>query len=268
VYWQNADGLVVSVKATGGDRQVGTAATPLANNPRCGIVVRDDELWTTAYGLGQIIHEGTPHVPYTGFVMVYGQFESPSSIAVDDDFAYVTEFTAGRVSKLSNDGNVQTTLATGLAQPDRIVVDAQNIYFIEHGSTKDAVDGTVKAIPKAGGDPVTLAKDLVGVGDITLSAGRLYYSTQGNVFTIDLSSALGSSPSEAFAGGIHLLGPIAADGQNVFWPDYVGIHRAAIPGGGEGELLERNVMVVALAIDDTRAFWSDGENINVVAKFK
>jgi hypothetical protein len=265
VYWQNADGLVVSVASSGGDQWTGALQTPTANNPRCGIVVRDDEIWTTSYNLGKIIIEHTPGSPQDGVVAFVGKLEAPSSIAVDGDVAYVTEFTAGRVTKVARDGTT-TTIASGLARPDRIAIDANNIYWLELGSSESATDTAVKAIPKSGGSQYTLAAVLDRPGDLALAGNRLYYTTRDHVYGMDITS-LDATPSFTFSGGISLQGPIATDGHDVFWSDLDGIHRQAVTAGG-GEILDPKSVVLALAVDDLRAYWTDGESVTAIAKFK
>ncbi len=266
VYWENADGLLVSMRSDGGDQQIGTLQTPTADNPKCGIVVQDDIVWRTSYALGQIVREGIPHSETWGTVSFSGNVTTPSSLAIDSEYLYVTEHTTGFVSRLAHDGTPLSVVAYNLVRPDRVVVDGSNIYWIELG-TSGAKDGAVKMAYKSGGDPITLAKNLEGPVDLARAGDNLYYSTQDGVFAINLASPTVFKSSTVFAESLGVTGPVVTDDKNVFWSDLDGIHRQAFASPG-GELIDKKSVVLALAVDDLRVYWTDGESVTSVGKFR
>ena len=69
---------------------------------------------------------------------------------------------------------VPVTLASGLALPTSIVVDAESVYWLEQGSSGGS-EGAVKKVPLCGGPVVTLAAAQNNPSALALDASHVYW---------------------------------------------------------------------------------------------
>lgn len=270
VYWQNANGLIVGAPKAGGDLQISHFQTPIANDPRCGLATDGSNIFGTAYQYGKLLKialESNGEWVIGGGGTMFGTLSGPSSIALDDDFIYVTEYDGGTIKKLPKSGTGDAVvLASGLTHPHSVVIDDSNVYWIDRGtfSSADAgsdsaapeADGAVMSVSKNGGNVAPLVTGLSTPAALALFGRRLYFTVYGgSVSAIDVD---GKNPA-TLASMEFAPGPIATDGETVFW-GASGV-RKALSIGGTPVTLYAGSLPVALAVDGTRVYWADGDEV-------
>jgi hypothetical protein len=104
--------------------------------------------------------------------------ESPHALAIDDTSIYWTTqglgSGMGTVLKMPKNGGVLSALATGQDEPHGLAVDASGVYW-----TTSYVNGTIMALPHAGGPPRIIASGATPWG-LALDAGAIYWVDAGD----------------------------------------------------------------------------------------
>lgn len=259
VYWANADGLVVGAPRTGGPMQVSHFRTPLATNPRCGIALDGEELFTTSWSLGKVVilntrSNGEWTIGTVG--TVFGDLTTPSSLALDRDYVYVTEHDVGRVTRLPRTRAAAEPLVEGLVRPHGIVESGDSLFFVERGDVDASLPGAIKRVAKSGGAVTTLASNLVYPSGLTAWDGRLYWTSGGKLWSVAFDgSALREEARDA-----EMAGPTpVTDGRFVYYANFH-LSRIAPGKGGESEEVD-STSPVALAVDGSRVFWADSTRV-------
>jgi hypothetical protein len=145
------------------------------------------------------------------------KLSDPTSVASDGKSLFFTQTSnadkakpGGAVLETSpRPGSKIVTLATGLSNPNGVLVDDANVYWIE-GGTK-----VMSLAKKAGGAPKSLAESTGGIVDLALDDTFAYWVTaDGNVVRVAKDGS--GSPTTLAAGQTNPVG-IAVDRTNVFW---------------------------------------------------
>jgi hypothetical protein len=145
------------------------------------------------------------------------KLSDPTSVASDGKAVYFTQ--ASNADKAKPGGAVLETsprpgsklvaLATGLSNPNGVLVDDANVYWIEGGTKLDSI------AKKPGGSPKALAESTGGIVDVALDDAFLYWVTaDGNVMRVAKDGS--GAPLTLATGQTNPTG-IAVDRSNVFW---------------------------------------------------
>ncbi|MBL8606839.1 MAG: hypothetical protein JNL38_05945 [Myxococcales bacterium] len=265
VYWQNANGLVVGAPKARPDFKVSSFQTPLANNARCGLAIDGASLYTTSFQYGKIIRLSTVsngEWAIGGEGSIFGALSGPSSVLVDPQWIWVTEYEGGRVSKIAKSGPTDAVVvATGMSRPDAIVGDADHVYWINRGTPAGGdgsapSDGAIMRLAKSGGEPVALASNLPTPNGLALHGGRLFWTdADGRVSSI----GVGGEGQTTLATREIAPGPIAADAASVYWG--TSDLRSVARGGGPVVTAFDTNLPVTLALDDTRVYWASTDEV-------
>lgn len=258
VYWENADGLVVGNAKRGGALQSAHFLTPTANDPLCGLAVDGDTLFATSYALGKIAvldlrSNGDWSIGASGSLV--GALTTPSSLAIDADAIYVTEYDAGRVTRVPRTRAPATVLAEGLVHPHGIVVSGDTVYFVERGDEGKA--GAIKRVPALGGTaPVVVAGDQSSPDGLAMWNGILYWTANHVVWSV---SAEGGAPAH-LADDAGYFGGVATDGQFVFFSSPSRFMKVPVGGGATVEIPDATAPI-AFTVDEQRVYWADGATV-------
>ncbi len=181
-----------------------------------------------------------------------------AGVAVDAVNVYWTNLDYGTVEAVPIGGGSATTLASGLTFPILITLDAQNVYV-------PCGDGTIHAIPKAGGDGgvgsvIVSGQGTDGISGIAVDGQHVYWSTNaadGGIFEAPLG---GGSPTQ-LVGSQNQAGSLAIDTSHVYWvtsqnPGGI-VAMAPITGGATVTLATGQTQANGIVVNSTDVFWSD-----------
>jgi hypothetical protein len=163
-------------------------------------------------------------------------------MAIDDDFVYFLSTADGTVSRVSKAGGNPMPLATGQAQPKRLAVDGQYVYFTN-------LLGAVMRMSKTGGDAAPFAAGNKPWG-IALSADTVYYANTGT------NQILSAQKADGTPGTVVSLDATA---QELV---YDGTVIDFITGFRPGEIMFDQWHMAWVSPTEGVAHWIDGDNIN------
>jgi hypothetical protein len=153
-----------------------------------------------------------------------------SSIALDATNVYWTDANAGTVMKAPLAGGTPAMISTGQSQPDGLVVDTTNAYWIS---------GTysIASAPLGGGGPTTPLVSLpitnyVYPSSIAVAGGSLYYTTASAVmstYTIAKLPATGGKATQLTSGNYN-AGGIHVTATDIYWSTQKGIFQLPLAG--------------------------------------
>lgn len=122
----------------------------------------------------------------------------PTALAIQDGFLYGVDNTSGMAARLPVGGGSVEVLASGLANPSDIALDAQALYTAELvGDT-----GRIVRVPLAGGAVTTVSSDLDNPRSVDVIGGRVYYPgvvRSGVTPLMGVWTATGAGGAEEFA---------------------------------------------------------------------
>lgn len=211
------DGRVLAVPQAGGE-PLPLLSQDMATYPE-GVAVDDAYVYVSS-----LTQRTVGRVPKGGGVyqVLADGIHRPYQLALDDANVYVADqgnveaggsAASGRVLRVAKDGSSPPVeLAVGQQSTEAIAVDDAFVYF-SNGPFGD-VNGSIRVVPKAGGDVRVLARRLEEVNNFVLAADRAWF--------IDSSSKLLSyvlfDGSEATPAGGEALSPfgLASDGLSFF----------------------------------------------------
>jgi hypothetical protein len=246
--------------------------------------------WANNYG-GTI--QSVPATGGTPTVLASGQAH-PTAIAADSINVYWTNAGSetcppanptctpppdGSVMKLPIAGGAPTTLASGQNNPQRIVIDATNVYWTNEGSSVQGLapsntDGTVMQVPIGGGVPTTLASQQFLLGEIAVDASSVYFAVDvspGNATLFSgaiLKVPIGGGAVTTIASGQYKPGGLSVAGGNVYWSvPYLNsspgaLLRTGSAGGSQIELASTYLQydqpwTRTTAVDGANLYWLD-----------
>lgn len=143
-------------------------------------------------------------------------------LAVDGTHVYWSDASVGEIGKIAidgSDGQVITTLASGLNNPGHIVLDSTHVYWIEE------TGGVLRKVPKNGGTIITLLSGLTNPHALTVDDTHVYW-TEGDLLDILGSGAIKKMPKDGgspvtVASGINGPNDIIVDAASIYWTETV-----------------------------------------------
>jgi hypothetical protein len=207
-------GRVLKVRLAGGAPAVLAAGL---DAPR-GVALDEARVYfTTSNPHGQVLS-----VKKTGGALQQLATEqlNPLGVAVDRQYVYWQTGTQGpRHGTIARarlgTGALPELLATEEDGQFGIALDERSVYWTNYDS------GTVRSVPKAGGEPKTLASGQQHPRGIAVDASRVYWTNfagPGQVMSAPKEGGL----AVVLAGGQEVPQGLAVDGSSVYWVDYVG----------------------------------------------
>ena len=200
---------------------------------------------------------GTPTTIASG-AAAFGAY----AIAVDDSGIYWTNHNAGgAIMRLSLDGTVLTTIATGQSYPHALTLDATNVYWVNIG------DGTVMQTSKSGGPVITLADGQSNPYRIAVDSTYVYWTNETSSGDVSRVPIGGGAIASIASGQTVPLG-IAADGVNVYWTTFSGgtIDAISTEGGPITTLVSGQIFPYDMTTDGTNLYWTTKFNPGTVMK--
>ena len=213
------DGRVLAVPQSGGEPTQLLAQ----DSATSGIAVDDAYVYVSS-----LLQHTVGRVPKGGgsYQLLAQNIVQPYQLAIDDKNVYVADKgsettsvevghlgTNGRVLRIAKDGAEATmTLASAQQAPEAIAVDGKNVYFSSGPSS--GADGSIRVVPKAGGDVKILARRLDAVNNFVIADGRAWFIDSGS----KLLSYVLLDGSVATPAGAQTLSPfgLTSDGLSFF----------------------------------------------------
>ena len=274
VYWTeltNSTAGSGSVKMT--SKAAGGAITTLASglNYPFGIAADSTYVYFTEENGGTL-----KKIPIAGgqVTTLASGLNNPQYVAVDSSNVYFTELGTwdsvndvrendGTIKEIPKNGGTPVTLASGLAGPQTIAVDSNNVYWTEEANYLSG-EGTIKSVPIAGGPITTLVSGLSDSQSIALDTinGYIYY--WGGWGILDKVPTSGGYPIELVS-GMNGTQPLATDGINIYWTESENggtLKKIAVSGGNTSIIAVGLQNPWAIAVDNSSAYWVQGSSFN------
>lgn len=289
VYWQQADGLVTGLLASGDKAPEIPDHRMLGQADYCGLAVDDKDLFYTLY-----VHGPAPS--YFGVLnqlslYAYGSWSlqnaaaatwrneltTPSSVAITPDAVVYTEHEAGRVTLLGRKAATTVVLATGMNRPGEVRVHGRFAYFVEYGQGYPLPDGSIRRVSLDAPAPAeveTLVSSVVSPRGLQIADGTLYFAAgkmsgtfgppDSRVYALPLESA--SLEAKPILGDVRFGGrTFVVSGKAIYYPRIaVGdntprvVAKAALSTEAQGvDLYTSKHEIFNLAADETRLYWAD-----------
>jgi len=256
VYWvQEANGAVMKVPINGGTPQTIAAGGGGVNY----IAIDGTSVYFANEYNGQVMK--APLDGDGGQTVTLATVNSgagAAGVAVDAVSLYWTNLDYGTVEAVPIGGGSATTLASGLTSPILITLDAQNVYV-------PCGDGTIHAIPKAGGDGgagnvIVSGQGADSISGIAVDSQHVYWSNNaadGGIFEVPLG---GGSPTQ-LVGSQNQAGSIAIDTAHLYWvtsqnPGGI-VAMAPLTGGTAVTLATGQTEANGIVVNASNVFWAD-----------
>lgn len=291
VYWQQVDGLVTGLLASGNKGPEIPDNRMVGQLDYCGLAVDDRSLFYTLYA-------GSPAQSELGVLnqldlYTYGSWSlqnapsttwrnwltTPSSVAVTPDAILYTERKAGSVTLIGRKEVKTVVLATGMVGPGEVRVHDRFAYFVEFGTGVPLADGSIKRVSLDAPAPAaveTLVANIEAPRALQIVDGTLYFAAgrssgysggaDSRVYSLPLESEiLEAKPilDDARFGGRTFL----VSGNAIYYPRIaVGdntprvVAKAALSIEAQGIDLyssKAKKEIVDLAADETKLYWAD-----------
>ncbi len=221
-------GAIRRVARTGGSPSdfVTSAGQPFAlavsSNPSLGA----GALYWLDYGDG--IAAGSLHAKGQGGAetTLLAGLDTPSGLAVDDDYAYVPAAFAdidgltyqGPLFHVDKVGGGHSTLASNLQEPSSVVVFDGDLYYVEQVGPNGLDGGGVRKIAVGGGVPTTVLHSGGGLLlDVAADASGVYATaTNGGTGSLVQASA-GAAPTELASTPNAGYGMVRTSATAIYW---------------------------------------------------
>jgi hypothetical protein len=221
------------------------------------LVVSGDYVYWTVQGPGPIVWRA-PRVGGSGEELVRdtaGAF----GLAVDDQFIYYAQVSAGRVRRVPLTGGPPVTLATGVAFPLFLVKDGQSLYW-----TDSEVDGKVMKLDLAdGAQPVMLIDGQASPRALAVRDGYVYWTdTKDGTLLRTLDHLTGPADAAVrtanrLASGLANPTDLVLVGDFAYVPDGNGaIQRVPLAGGDLELVANAEGTPYGVASDGVSIYWS------------
>ena len=198
-----------------------------------------------------------------------GQVSSPRSLALDDTFVYWAngnsdDLDPGRIAKckIGGCGSNGTLLISNLHEPQSMVIDDSQMYWIEKDGARVA-----RAAKADGTNAATITEGLFAVGPVDYSiasdATYLYFAARNVIGRVakTTSTTDAGTTFDTIVNGVYTVG-VAVDDTNVYWaseddPGLVqyapktGLTNGAVATTLASELPNPH----AIAVDDKNVYW-------------
>ena len=235
VYWTAEGGTVVlrSPKVLGTPEVFHDSG--LGKTPFDVVTDATDVYWTENDDVGRVLHKAKTAAPASLALELAINQGSPSHLAVDGTHVYWSNSAAGTINRVQKGGGVVEERAVGQATPTSLVIDDTHVYWINSTAgqimrtdkndlgevtglqqlaggqlnptdialTDEAVfwsatdDNEIRTVGKDGGAFSTVVPAEVGVADLTVHDGHVYWS---NSISGDIQRlAIGSTTPELVA---------------------------------------------------------------------
>jgi hypothetical protein len=194
----------------------------------------------------------------------------PRVLASDGHWVFVVDVDASEagllrrsaIVRLSADGGPPSVLARSDGVIDRLALDDANLYWA------DALEGAIRAVPKAGGDVRTLAAERGLPEQLVLSGGALTWveRRRETLFTMPASGGVPHAIAQDFGGFASLV----VDRRGAWWTSEAAAdgryHVVTVPpGGGDSRPAGDSAEPIeALASDGAHLYWARGGEVSRV----
>jgi hypothetical protein len=260
VYWIESDGSLFREPKDGGAIEtVGSACKP-------GAIALDAAFAYCAGSANTLLA-----FPLAGgAATVLASNQPASDIAVDATHLYWTTYYGVRpggnndvsaVASIGLEGTALATLAAAQRVPSSLTVDALHVYWLD---LVDAATSSGTNVMSATLDGATVSSIASGSGSspsiggsrnkaIAVDATSVYWSeTEGAI----RSAPRGGGPAMTLADGQDVPGAVVIDAQNLYFATVSGIRQVAL-GGGNPQDVVAGENAAALALDETRIYWTN-----------
>jgi hypothetical protein len=268
VYWTDRYGFVYSTPVAGG------ATTTLASGQDIpyGVAVDATSVYFTDYGSTSTNGSVMKVSIGGGAVTTLTTSERyPEGIAVDGSYAYFADYgwctacsptvcCTGGIWKVPIGGGTESAVAVALSGPMNLALDASNVYFVENNSAGHGA-GAFR-VAKTGGTPFYLGTgNLTGGIALDLTDTHLYITNGDGAFG-SLGSVfklpVGGGASTSFASGQNQPVGIALDSTRAYWSDeYAGAVMSAQLSGGAPVTLASGSCTTNVAVDASCVYWTE-----------
>jgi hypothetical protein len=174
---------------------------------------------------------------------------------VDGTAVYYVDATGGTVNSMPSAGGAVTVLASGLAKPVHLALDAQYVYF------SDNLGGAVMRVPKTGGTPQTISAT-TEPRMLAVDAQNVYWvdDLHTNVWVAPkaggTASVLASFPSSALSNTLLAQNTLSVFALRTYPYPVVPV---AIAKAG-GAVTPLSGVPGAFAVNDTNFYWSSNDS--------
>ncbi|APR77749.1 Hypothetical protein A7982_03096 [Minicystis rosea] len=177
---------------------------------------------------------------------------SPYAVAVDAEYAYVSEGWGGRVVKIPKTGGAPIKLGE-MSNPAFLALDDNRVYV-----TASLPSGSqVVAVPKAGGTATAISELDEVCSGLATDATRVYCSgyNKAAIRALDKTSVSGTS----LCSTPNVPRGVFVDGDFIYWGAEEGATVGRVPkGGGAPTILAKSMELGGwnVAVDATHVYWS------------
>lgn len=219
------------------------------------------------------VDEGIFRVPKLGGAidLLAADDHGPHVIVEDQDFIYAgdlgtpaTDFTDGRVVRVSKGGGELVLLASGLASAGMLALLGDTLFFTTIGTRSYGAynnDGAIWRMPKDGSSaPVRLAKDQRRPSGMAVDAAYVYWANE-NAGTIQRCAIGGCNEApEQLYDQQNVPRSLTVDAAFLYWTNQQGtdVMRAPkAPGGTPQEIAGSRGFPESIVATSTELFWTE-----------